>query len=388
MFSCRPSHRYQVLPEVRSFKEALMICQVMNSSLALPTSADDNSHFYSELLSFEDVCQPSSVYKFYIGATDEAEEGVWLNVNTKKTIVYGNFKATHPRGGTNQNCAQVLPGGFWTDGQCTSQLCGTCRVESSEFLYLRGLCFTTEQEMKFRLDDYVNGRTMFRGFYHLIIVWEDDTRRWLLKNTENNVSIAWTSPQIRTTYPVGLHTWMLMDDLCGLSQGALIPLSLSPCPHHMFMCKSGFCLHQPLRCNFRFDCADGSDEDNCSVAVVDSSYRHHLPPRGPKDTLLLLTPTLTLTRIADVDDISMAVDLEFMVNPTWTDSRLTFSHLHPNTKNVVPQREVEQLWTPKYQLLNLEGGQYTLLDTTVVINTARQPQPPDFNSVKRGLTLF
>ncbi|XP_042204201.1 probable ligand-gated ion channel 46 [Homarus americanus] len=351
--------------------------------MAVPSSPDDNNHLHKELQPFYETCQPGSLYKFYIGIADEAEEGVWVNINSQKQIVYDNFRASHPRGGRIHNCGHIFPGGDWSDTSCATELCGTCHVDRSEFLYLRGLCFPTEQKMYFRLGGYIEGRPLFRGYFDLIILWEDISLRWLLKSIENNVTMAWFSPHERHHYPIGRHTWTTGDLVCGFHSGTDIALSLSSCPHDMFTCKSGFCLDQRYRCNFRYECLDGSDEDDCGVVVIDSSYRRHLPPRGPQDTTLLLTPTLTLTRIAGIDDISMAVDLEFIVSPTWRDDRLSFNHLHPNTNTLILEEEVKQIWTPKYQLVNLEGGQYELLDETMVVTTSNLPSLPDFNAAKR-----
>lgn len=373
-----------MMPEVRTFSEALSLCQVVNSSLAVPASLHDNTRLHQELRQFEDVCQPGSIYKFYLGITDEAREGEWRDANTQQMIQYKNFKPQHPRGGSVQNCGQVLPDGLWSDTSCETELCGACHVEASEFLYLRGLCFKLDAMMQFRLGGYMGGRPVFRGYYNHIILWEAADQRWVLVETETNNTLAWLTLHNPKQYPVGLHTWTAATRLCEQSEGSSLVLSLSPCPHHKFMCKSGFCLDHEFRCNFRFDCLDGSDEDDCGVVVKDSSYRLHLPPRGPQDTTLLIAPSITLTRIANIDDIRMTLNLEFSVSPTWRDSRLNFSHLHPDFNALIQREESQGIWMPRLQLVNLEGGEYEVLEETVVVTTANQPILPPVASVKRG----
>ncbi|MPC75170.1 Collectin-10 [Portunus trituberculatus] len=380
----RPSYRYQVMPEIRKFQEAFTLCQVVNSSLAVPASQYDDLRFHQELQQFEDVCQPGSIYKFYIGITDEDQEGVWRDANTQISITYKNFKPGHPRGGSVLNCGQVLPDGLWSDTSCQTELCGTCHVEATEFLYLRGLCFKVDNMMKFRLGGYMGGRPVFRGFYFYVILWEESGQRWELRNTETNETMAWLVLLDLKQYPIGLHVWTAAMLLCGKPQGSTVPLSLSPCPDDRFMCKSGFCLDHEYRCNFRFDCQDGSDEDDCGVVVKDSTYRSHLPPRGPQDTTLLLTPSITLTRIANIDDIRMTLNLEFSVSPTWRDDRLDFNHLHSDFDTLIQEEETKGIWLPRVLLVNLEGGESKVLDQTVVVRTANQPVLPPVASVKRG----
>ncbi|XP_045118515.1 uncharacterized protein LOC123508708 isoform X1 [Portunus trituberculatus] len=382
---CKPSYRYQVMPEIRKFQEAFTLCQVVNSSLAVPASQYDDLRFHQELQQFEDVCQPGSIYKFYIGITDEDQEGVWKDANTQISITYKNFKPGHPRGGSVLNCGQVLPDGLWSDTSCQTELCGTCHVEATEFLYLRGLCFKVDNMMKFRLGGYMGGRPVFRGFYFYVILWEESGQRWELRNTETNETMAWLVLLDLKQYPIGLHVWTAAMLLCGKPQGSTVPLSLSPCPDDRFMCKSGFCLDHEYRCNFRFDCQDGSDEDDCGVVVKDSTYRSHLPPRGPQDTTLLLTPSITLTRIANIDDIRMTLNLEFSVSPTWRDDRLDFNHLHSDFDTLIQEEETKGIWLPRVLLVNLEGGESKVLDQTVVVRTANQPVLPPVASVKRDL---
>lgn len=40
------------------------------------------------------------------------------------------------------------------------------------------------------------------------------------------------------------------------------------CPIDMFQCGSKFCIPIALRCNFKRDCADGSDENGCGKLFV------------------------------------------------------------------------------------------------------------------------
>lgn len=83
-----PSHsplartRFTVFPELRMNAESRQLCVNLKSSLAIPRSAEDNERLYEAALPFMTQCRPANHAKgfFWIGATDEAENGVWTDL--------------------------------------------------------------------------------------------------------------------------------------------------------------------------------------------------------------------------------------------------------------------------------------------------------------------
>lgn len=333
---------------------------------------------------FSNVCSPGSSYKFWLGIKDEIDEGFWVNADTKETVVYDNFQPPFPNGGLLYNCVLMLESGTWADVDCESKHCAACRMDRSDFVYLRGLCYDHEYRTHFRVNGYVDGRPFFHGYFDHIVEWDRANHRWLLKDITDNRTLAWLKLKNEKKYPLGAYDWTMTEDMCGVTGQSSVPLSLSSCAHDLFMCKSGQCIDHMYRCNLQDNCVDGSDEDNCNMVAVNSGYRRHLPPRGLNNTALKLFPSLMLTRIATVDDINMALVLEFQLAQTWLDDRIYFRHLHVANKTLIPEREVKKIWTPRFQLLNVEGGQSELFDTKVFVYTARNATVPDFNNVVRG----
>lgn len=119
--------------------------------------------------------------------------------------------------------------------------------------------------------------------------------------------------------------------------------------------------------------------------MLEGGYRRHLAPTGPGDSSLTVRPSVTLSRIASVDEINQAVTLEFEISLTWKDDRLTFKHLGVSDNGaVLSEADVELVWQPDYQMSNLEGGRVKQLHKTVVVKSSNNASLPGYNSVDRG----
>ncbi|XP_071530778.1 glycine receptor subunit alpha-3-like [Panulirus ornatus] len=351
--------------------------------MSVPRSNEENERLFEELKPFLSACNPKTKWKLWLGITDEADEGAWVDIETQRPLEYTNFRPPFPNGGTLYSCGMMTDEGIWADSNCKAKRCGACQVMRSSILYLRGLCFETEHRTHFRWFGYAGGRPLFRGFYNYVIMWDEDKELWLLRHAETNETLAWL--ENTEGYPLGRHKWSSNGSLCDESLPNSLHLSLSLCTEEQFACASGHCLDNHSRCNLFHDCEDGSDEENCSVVGVRAGYQKHLPPRGHHDSPLEITPGITLTRISDVDGISMVINLEFLLLLTWRDERVSFRHLDRSTKTLIPKRDSEQLWRPRSQAMNLLAGEIKLLDETFTVGPASNATLPNFNSVERDL---
>ncbi|XP_071530506.1 uncharacterized protein [Panulirus ornatus] len=377
---CQRHQHNVVFPEERNLQESRGLCHRLNASLVVPASDFDNERLRTHLALFEDVCVPTASWKLWLGITDELEDGVWRDFDTSERVGYLHFSPVNA--GSSYICASMKADGFWDGDRCTSKRCAACHLERTDFLYLRGLCFDSEFHMRFRVQDYINGRPFFRGYYNLVISWDDESSRWLLVDTVTNGTLMSASIIGRENYPIGKHHWTVVRELCGRPEGREVLLSLAPCADHLFTCNSGDCIEQHLRCDFRYDCEDGSDEVDCSIIEVVDELQRDLPPPGPQESALELVPSLTLTRIAEVDDINMAITLEFWLSLTWIDNRLKLRHLNEKKKDtILSEVDAQKVWQPRYQLVNLDGGQKELLSNNLMVRSANNATTPHFNSV-------
>ncbi|XP_042206628.1 uncharacterized protein LOC121855630 [Homarus americanus] len=379
---CRDEPNFVILPEGRRFETSRSLCGLLNGSLAVPTSSQHNQLLTHYLLPFRDMCVPTAPWKLWLGVI--AQQGVWKNMATKKTTSYTNFSKFTNSSGFVLKCANLRDDGFWEGQFCESTFkrCAACSFNHKSVLRLRGLCFDTELETQFRVEGSEKSRPFFRGYYGLLITWDLESRRWQVADPVKNVTLMWATGIGSDDYPLGRRKWELLTDICGITAGQVIPVSLSECSDGYFMCSSGECIAYHSRCNFRYDCQDQSDEVDCYMVQVIGEFQRQMPPTGLQGTVLLLTPELTLSRITSVDDLNMAVTLEFQLTITWEDDRLKFKHLR-KLKNgtILTDNDAKKVWRPVSQLMNLDSGQMNLLGQSILVRTATDVILPGFNDV-------
>ncbi|KAK3861646.1 hypothetical protein Pcinc_032411 [Petrolisthes cinctipes] len=381
---CQTKEHNVVFPEERSLQEARTFCHRFNATLAVPTTKQDNQRLTDQLGLFKNVCVPTAQWKLWLGITDNVEDGVWRDFQTNSLITYLNFPPLNA--GSSYTCASMKTNGFWDGDRCTNKRCVACHFDHTDFLYLRGLCFDNNFRMRFRVQDHINGRPFFRGYNSYIIFWGNESREWQLLDTITNQTLLSTSAVPQDDYPIGKHRWVVQEVVCGRSKGDELLLSLAPCEDHLFTCNSGDCIQDHLRCDFRYDCADGSDEVNCGVIEMLDDLQRQLPPTGQQGTFLSVAPSFTLTRIADVDDIYMAITLEFRLTFTWVDERLRLRYLKVKKNGtILSEADAEKVWRPRYQLVNLEGGQKQVLSQSLVVRSALNGTRPHYNNVDMDL---
>ena len=104
----------------------------------------------------------------------------------------------------------------------------------------------------------------------IITRFDEKNARWSAKSADNVNFIAFTiSLQI-----FGTTSWTLINDsnLCPDSQHTTKTITFSFCSEDEFTCAEGHCVDLDVRCDGRWDCRDGSDEQESSFGLYIDTF--------------------------------------------------------------------------------------------------------------------
>lgn len=80
-------------------------------------------------------------------------------------------------------------------------------------------------------------------------------------------------PDESTPSPLGRNFWNLQRPVCDQSAGSMRKLLLSACHEGQYTCDDGTCITHDLRCDFKYDCRDQSDESYCRLVRLPQDYK-------------------------------------------------------------------------------------------------------------------
>ncbi|CAL4067806.1 unnamed protein product, partial [Meganyctiphanes norvegica] len=385
---CDIKDKYVIFPEEYKIEDIRTFCSRVGGHIYLPQSQEKSQELYKTALNFSALS--SNNYLIWLGATDEENEGVWKKFDSDEVITTF-FPSGHRSGGKTQNCIYMhKTSGNWEDQRCKSlrESLAVCEDNTSKHLRLRGLCADAEEKTHFQfLDQYKNGKPIFHGSHGYIIYFNGSTS-WYLHDTQLNSTVAETILPSGDQYPIGLQTWISRTSMCHVHQGSALVMSLSTCTDDEYMCQSGDCVPIAANCDLKDDCADLSDEDNCTVVKISSSYHKNRPPKNAKnETPLSLLPMVSIKRISKVDDVNEAISMELTITQIWNDSRLIFINLlNEKALNKLTKSEEDSLWQPQIVFANDILREVRLESTKIQVERTGSPQMIDFNDVYMDTT--
>nr|XP_053643897.1 uncharacterized protein LOC128696599 [Cherax quadricarinatus] len=385
---CLQNEDFLVIPEGRTFAESMIMCNLIGSVLYAPPNKHISERVNKTLWE-ENIC---ATVHLWVGITDEEEEGVWRRLSDKKIVTDVFWALGQPDNTTFENC--VLVDGkdsLWNDYSCkTYKACALCQDQATSPLFLRGICKERLTEIMFEVLGYYLSKPFFHGFYGLMIIQPKD-KRWLLINTVENESLAYLNVASDTVYPLGRHKWTLLYPICEQEVGNIIELSLSICQSHQYMCDNGECIDLAARCDAKSDCNDETDEDNCSLLQVPAGYRSFKPPKNVVDPSKPLQPNLIFNflRFLKIEDVEETINLEFIVNIEWRDSRLTYTNLREDIHaNKLSRIEAESIWKPKLKFPNVKDGKLEKLEEFFYVQKNNDSLTSDFSAVNMDVTYM
>ena len=316
---------------------------------------------------------------FWLPYTDEAEEGVWLDQNSGQPMKYSEWMPGQPNGRETENCARVnmrakQPDMMWYDSRCRNSLkCTLCSRTSQPILRLRGLCKASKLTNVFTpVNNGFRGNLGYLGLEHTNIEYNDTTFLWVASKINDREVWTWaTSTASKGSGLLGNFEWTVYNDSreCNPNFSYKVHLTLTGCKRTEFTCTDGSCVEMEKRCNGRLDCEDKSDESDCSIANILSTYSKGITPAPlPGETKARVMLSVHLEAILKLDELSEIMHVKYVLVTKWSDTGLDFINLKKNVdQNILSESERLGIWIPKVIFKNTKATLTSILDDNSII---------------------
>ena len=289
---------------------------------------------------------------------DWSTSNIYLGVDPAKTRGYNglrNWKQVHPDWPASSFC--LLPN---TDAD-------------SIVVLLRGLSKNSMIDTYFQVRNDGRGYVTYYGFANTIIFYQPEENRWALRLV-NNEEVFGTFSASVNSLALGNNKWTISNDKCWKGSAEVL-LSLTTCKDDGFTCNDGLCVPLLYRCDDEPNCIDSSDEVDGKFTEKIDSYQQHLspPPVNTMSNKASVNVTINIKTIQEINEIEAVFQIQFWIQMTWLDKRLTFFNLKKQqTSNSLTEAEKSQIWIPVLTFLNTEQQDSTVLDERTMIQIARK----------------
>ena len=304
-----------------------------------------------EVMDFNQFASP-----FSKGLTDHSEKG-----ENMITAYFGNMMLPKKR-------LMGRPG--------KDQYCAMCAIPSSlvntTVIKLRGVCKFSKFDREYQVSVSADGGLIYYGLQRSVIFYNYSVLAWQISDVVNP-SISATFKSGFRTLGMGSNTWRVTNDMKCQPEDVSLYLSLTACQDSQFTCGDGLCIGLDERCNGVADCEDMTDELQCSVAEIESSYNKLLAPPPVEDNgKIKIVVDVMINSFNSFDIIDSSFELEFVLALKWFDSRLVFNNLREKkSSNVMAPKEKNGIWFPTIVLENTKEKVEFNIDRKSLITVER-----------------
>ena len=385
-------------------------CYNMGGYIALPESEE---HFHTQMDiaeglvkgEYHEKCVHSSGSLIYwVGYTDQYEEGVWMNPYSKEPMTFeGNWEPGNPNGGAAENCARTYIDRKWQDKDCSERNCALCYFPYGMNLTMRGLCQSETNLMEGFFDTsyfvagFNGGQPEWRGMGKSHVYYEKKYYKWKLGSFYDDDKYAtFEADDTRsyTFYPTGRTNWKINSGICRMGGGEPRRLSLTNCVldggKTDFTCRDGTCIDINSLCDLKADCPDKSDEKDCEQLILPGDYRgEKFPIQDSREPIVLFVNTSILA-FPTIDTLQSTYLVDFVLSMRWIDPRLEYRNLKEiYYLNSIPLDIMLGMWIPEMSMpnaLQAEGTQVDEGSTLFVVKIGKRK--PDDLSVAREAKIY
>ena len=143
---------------------------------------------------------------------------------------------------------------------------------------------------------------------------------------------------------------------------------LTSCQDGQFTCSDGQCVKMDQRCDQIVQCRDESDEEDCRLLSLKTSYNKKVPPiitvNASSFSPVVVKVSTVLLKVVAIVEIENKIDFQFTVVMQWKENRAKFNNLKQDTSlNALTDEEIYSLWLPKIIYDNTDQKEMTRLSS-------------------------
>ena len=375
---CSPPKHFIVHPDLMNLADTEKFCTKMGGVIAV---AENNQTLKQMKESFIDKdglwledCQDG----FFIGYTDEKEEGSWVSISDGTSITVGhNWASGYPTNNPTFNQAVYTKGKLFDRWEQNSY-CPICSLPEQRLFELDNICAEDHHIDRF----YIMVNTSYFVGLLATRLYKNSSEletTWVIETTDDKSQIATLSvppgQDSEEFIPTGLYSWSYSEGVCNTELSEFktpngLSMMLRPMNFHLsverpgnFCCSDGTCISSELVCDGNQDCSD--DELDYYNRIEKTQMRDTEASQDP-DVLV----NVSIMDLLEVSQEKSTVSVFFWIKLEWKNSQLAFKFLHENyllnNVDIMTQHSSSSssIWIPKLRYYHIYDGQITTLKTT------------------------
>ena len=393
---CRVESAIQVFTaDFKEFNHCMEFCQKLGKGRSPPIRTENELNTFKREL--HAITPDIKVFLWiWVAGKDDKQEAVWRDFYTDELVE--NYTKPWAPGHDGRFAADYFDTNclLWYTGYpdykaleewyCESyDMTCPCQYEEEPHLRMRGMCGSSLLKPLTYLPVYTFKQTasnpweiFIQGDSSTQIRYNDSSEQWVLTDARTDLRAVTSASKM--SYAPGKHEWTITNDVfaCGKGEPYTTMLKLSGCdPTGEFTCNDGECVDMEQRCNQIPNCRDKSDEVDCRLLVLESTYNKKVPPiiptGGNNFDKTQVAISISILKIVSMEEVQHKIDLQFEITLEWKENRAIYHNLKKETSlNAMTDNDIETLWLPYVIYANTDMKEAVQLDnglhTTVVVS--------------------